>query len=116
MPAYRQRVYICPDQNGQPGWIMEFPIWWNQPEFFMKYRDRQFDTGNPIYVDYALLLTGWEAAAWDTHCREQFAQDPRSKEPFFVEALQRWEAMLKAASWVIVESSEWESGLSADIP
>jgi len=112
MPAYRQRVYICPDQSGQPGWIMEFPLWWDRLEFFKKYGDRQFDTGNPIYVDYGLLLTAWEALAWDKRCKEQFAQDHRSNEPLFIEAMQRWEALLEVASWVIVETYEWESGLS----
>ena len=112
VPAYRQRVYLCPDHSGQPGWIMEFPLWWNRPEFFQKYSDRQFDTGNPIYVDYGLLLTGWEAMAWDKRCRVEFARDPRSKELFFIEAMQRFESLLEAASWVIVESYEWESGLS----
>ena len=112
MPAYRERVYICPNQSGEPGWIMEFPLWWNRREFLMKYSDRMIDTGNPSYVDYGLLLAGWEAIAWDKHCRENFVQDPRSQEPFFVEAIQRWESMLRTASWVIVESYEWESGLS----
>ena len=111
MPAYRQRVYICPEQSGQPAWIMEFPLWWNRQEFFEKYGERQFDTGNPFYVDYALLLAGWEAMAWDKSCREQFDLDPRSQEPFFVEAMQRWESLLKVSSWIIVESYEWESGL-----
>ena len=91
---------------------MEFPLWWDRPAFFKKYGERQFDTGHPTYVNYGLLLTLGEAIAWDKQCREQFAQDPRSQEPFFIEALQRWEAMLAAASWVIVESYEWESGLS----
>jgi hypothetical protein len=91
---------------------MEFPLWWDRREFFKKYSARQVDTGNPFYVDYGLLLTGWEAIAWDEHCREQFARDPRSKEPFFVESMLRWESLLRAASWVIVESYEWESGLS----
>jgi hypothetical protein len=63
-------------------------------------------------VGYALLLAGWETIAWDQHCREQFALDPLSKEPFFVEALQHWESMLQTARWVVVESYEWESGLS----
>jgi hypothetical protein len=63
MPAYRERVYVCPDQSGQPGWIVEFPEWWDRREFFTKYADRQIDTGNPIYVNYGLLLTQWEA--WD---------------------------------------------------
>jgi hypothetical protein len=91
---------------------MEFPLWCNRPEFFQKYRHRQFDTGNPIHVGYGLLLAGWEAMAWDKRCREQFARDPRSKEPFFIEAMQGFESLLEAASWVIVDSYEWESGLS----
>jgi hypothetical protein len=111
MPAYRERVYICPDQNGRPGWVLEFPLWWNRAEFFKTYGSRQFDTGHPTYVDYALLLTGWEARAWDERCREEFARDPRGQQPSVVEALRRWESMLSAASWVIVESYEWESGM-----
>lgn len=70
------------------------------------------DTGNPTYVDYGLLLTGWEVIAWDKHCRELFARDPRGQDAFIVEAMQRWESLLKTASWVIIESYEWESGLS----
>jgi hypothetical protein len=62
--------------------------------------------------DYGLLLNGWEAVAWDQRYREQFAQNPRSQEPFFVQSMQRWESMLKAASCVIIETTEWESGLS----
>ncbi len=111
MPARSERVYICPDGNGQPGWIMDFPIWWDRSEFFQKYGTRQIDTGNPFHVDYALLLTHGEAAAWGEHCREQFAQDPRSQTSFFVEEMRQWESRLNAASWVIVESYEWESGL-----
>lgn len=53
MPAYRERVYFCPDQNGQPG----------------------------------------------------------SQQTVVAEAMSRWETMLKGASWVIVESYEWESGM-----
>lgn len=111
MPAYRERIYLCLVEDGQPGWVLEFPLWWDRDEFFKQYGDRQFDTGNPLYVDYALLLSGWEAKAWDSRCRERFANDPRSKEGFFVEALQRWEDLLNSVSWVIVESFEWESGL-----
>lgn len=111
MPAYRERIYIYPAQNGQPGWIIDFPLWWDRTEFFKKYGDRQIDTGNPVDVNYALLLTGWEAMAWDRHAREQFARDSRARQPFFVEAMQRCETLLKGAGWVIVESYEWESGL-----
>jgi hypothetical protein len=52
MPAYPQRVTICPNQIGQPGWIVKFPLWWNRDEFFEKYSDRQIDTGKPFYVDH----------------------------------------------------------------
>ena len=112
MPAYRERVYICPNQNGQPGWIMDFPLWWDRQEFFKKYGNRQIDTGNPIYVDYALLLTAGEAISWDRQCREQLAQNARGKETFLADAIQHWESMLKSASWIIVETYEWETGLS----
>lgn len=112
MPTYREKVYICPEQNGQPVLIMAFPFWWQRSEFFNNFGHRLIDTGNPIYVDYGLLLTGSEAREWDARCKIVFASDPRSKEPFFVEAMQRWEEWLEAATWVIIESYEWESGLS----
>ena len=112
MPAYRERVYICPDKDGQPAWILAFPIWWDRAGFFQKFGDRQIDTGNPFYVDYGMLLTGWEASAWDKQCKEKFAQDARSNESVVIEAMSRWESALNTASWVIVESYEWESGLS----
>jgi hypothetical protein len=111
MPAYRERVTICPAQSGQPAWVEEFPLWWDRTEFFEKYGDRRFDTGHPVYVDYGLLLAGWEARSWDQHCRDQFIQNPHSTEAFWVEVMQRWESLLAEASWVIVESYEWESGL-----
>ena len=111
MPAYRERVYLCPNQNGQPGWIVEFPVWWDRREFFKQYGDRQIDTGNPFYVDYGLLLTSWKAAAWDKQCRAAFVRDPRSQQTEVSEAMRQLETMLQTASWVIVESYEWESGL-----
>jgi hypothetical protein len=111
MPAYRERVYLCPAENGQPGWIMDFPVWWNRSGFFEKYGARRFDTDNPFYVDYALLLTVWEAAVWDEHCRKAFARDPRSEQTKIREAMHQLETRLKSTSWVIVESYEWESGL-----
>lgn len=84
MGAYRERVYICPELNGQPVLILDFPLWWDRREFYDIYGDRQLDTGNPFRVDYGQLMTGWEAAAWDHQCRERFITDPRSNEPFFV--------------------------------
>ena len=108
MPAYRERIYICPQKNNQPAWILDFPLWWDRRAFFQKYGDRRIDTGNPFYVDYGLLLTGSEAWVWDKHCREAF---PGSQKPHMVEAMRALESKLRTASWVIVESYEWESGL-----
>ena len=112
MPARAERVYLCPAENGQPGWVVDFPMWWNRDEFFQKFGDRWIDTGNPIYVDCGLLLTQGEAWAWDQQCRVAFAADPRSNQTAIVETMRRWEAMLQAASWVVIESYEWESGMA----
>ena len=109
MPARRERIYNCPNKNGQPAWILDFPLWWDRREFFKKYRDREIDTGNPFYVDYGLLLTGGEAKAWDKRSREAFSADFRRRE-HIVEAMDQLDSKLSTASWVIVESSEWESG------
>ena len=111
MPAYRERIYICPGENGQPTWILDFPLWWDRGAFFKKYGDRQIDTGNPFYVEYGLLLTGGEAKVWDKRCREAVAGDPHSQKPHVIEAMHRLQTLLGAANWVIVESFEWESGL-----
>lgn len=111
MPAYRERVYVCPSESGRPGWIVDFPLWWDRREFFQKYGDRSIDTGSPFSVDYGVLLAQWEAHDWDKQCREAFAEDPRREQPGVREAMHKWETMLKASSWVIVESYEWESGL-----
>jgi hypothetical protein len=96
---------------------MEFPAWWNRIEFLEKYGSlekhgsRWFDTGNPGYLDYALLMTKDEAVAWDKKCRKAFAKDPRSQDAKIIEAMQQLEARLDGSSWVIVESYEWETGL-----
>jgi hypothetical protein len=112
MPAYRERIYICPAEDGHPGWIGDFPVWWDRPAFFEQFGGRQIDTGHPIYVDYGLLLTAAEARSWDQHCRDRFDRDPRSRQPIILESMRSLEARLNTASWVIVESYEWESGLS----
>ncbi len=117
MPARCEHIYLCPRENGQPGWIMDFPAWWNRSCFFEKYGSfeqqgsRWFETGNPGYVDYALLLTMDEVVTWDRQCREAFARDPRSQDTGIIDAMQQLEAKLDASRWVIVESYEWESGL-----
>ncbi len=117
MPARIERVFLCPRENGQPGWIMDFPAWWNRSAFFEKYGSfdkhgsRWFDTGSPGYLDYALLLTVDEAATWDKRCRKAFAKDPRSQHAETTEAMRLLEERLDSAQWVIVESYEWESGL-----
>lgn len=96
---------------------MEFPAWWNRSGFFEKFGSfeqpgaRWIDTGNPWYVDYALLLTMGEAAAWDKQRRQTFAHDPRSQSPEMTATMRLLEERLVASQWVIVESYEWESGL-----
>jgi len=111
MAAYRERIYICPTENGRPTHILDFPLWWDRSAFFNNFRDRQIDTGNPFYVDYGLLLTGSEAKVWDSRCREALTGSPEGQKLYLLEAMQQLESMLDAASWVIVESYEWESGL-----
>ena len=109
MPAYTERVYICPEVYGQPIQIVSFPLWWNRRALFKRYGSRQIDTGNPVYVDYGLLLSATEAYAFDAECRASFAQDPHASGQ--LEAMKHWEALLSSARWIIVESYEWESGL-----
>ena len=111
MPARAERVYIFAAEADQPDQVMDFPLWWDRREFFEEYRDRKIDTGHPVYVDYALLLTAGEALAWDERCREKFSADPASKRPHMVSAMQRLQSALKSALWVVVESYEWDSGL-----
>ena len=117
MPARRERIHICPDRDGQPVRILDFPYWWDRGGFFDRFGGRMLDTGNPLYCDSALLLTAGEAAAWDRDCRAGFASDPAATSlgetgRAQVELqMQRIEAALATAAWVIVESCEWESGL-----
>jgi hypothetical protein len=111
MPARRERLYVCPGEDGQPVRLLEFPFWWDRRAFFEKFGERQIDTGNPFYVDYGLLLTGSEAMAWDNQCRESFAKSSRSQERHVQEAMRHLASILETAGWVIVESFEWESGL-----
>ena len=110
MPARNERLYIFPAEEGQPGQVMQSPIWWDRG-LLQKYRERKIDLGHPLYVDYAFLLTPWEAREWDKQCREQFSSDSKSMRPKLALEMQRFESVLKNAKWVILESYEWESGL-----
>lgn len=111
MPARAERIYLYPAEEGQTGQVMRFPIWWDRRGFFEKYGDRQIDLGHPLYVDYAFLLTPGEAIAWDKRCIKRFFSNQQVKNPKIVSDIQRVEAALKNAKWVIVESYEWESSL-----
>jgi hypothetical protein len=111
MPARAERIFIYPAEEGQSGQVMRFPLWWDRRGFFEKYRDREIDTGHPIYVDYALLLTPWEALEWDKRCREEYLSDVADKSLHVLPDMERMESALKKARWVIVESYEWESGM-----
>lgn len=110
MPARAERLTICPKQNGAPIAIVKFPSWWERRAFFEQYGARFFDTGNPIYVDYGLLLTGAEASVWDKRQQERAISSGRTLSPHSFAEMNRVASLLKTASWVIVESYEWESG------
>ena len=112
MPARTERLYIYPVEADQPGQVLPFPSWWDRRAFFEKFGDRQIDTGHPLYVDYGFLLTPGEALAWDKVCRTRAPANRWGQNPTSAADMQRLESVLKAARWVIVESSEWESGLS----
>ena len=111
MPARTEKIYLFPSDTAQPARVMRFPVWWDRRGFFTKFRDRKIDTGNPIYVDYAYLLTLGEVLVWDRACREKFAGDFRSRGRNLESEMQQFETALKKSKWVIVESYEWESGL-----
>ena len=111
MPARSERICIFFDKKDQPGQVVRFPIWWDRRGFFEKFREREIDTGNPIYVDYGYLLTPGEALAWDQACREKFSAEVRNQVRNLDLEMQQFEAALKKSRWVIVESNEWESGL-----
>ncbi|MDX1616965.1 MAG: hypothetical protein R3300_21840 [Candidatus Promineifilaceae bacterium] len=98
MPAYRERVYVCPRENGQPARIVDVPLWWDRRAFFEQFGQRQIDTGNPFYVDCGLLLSGAEASARDRHRREAVSDHPASQEPSALAAMERLAAVLKTAS------------------
>jgi hypothetical protein len=111
MPAYRERIYICAGEDGRPLRVVDFPTGWNRRAFFQQYGQRRIDSGNPFYVDDGLLLSAGEAMAWHQRCKEALADDPEGRAEHIVGAMERLESMLKTASWIIVESYEWESGL-----
>ena len=117
MPARSERIYLCPRESGHPGWVMEFPAWWDRAGFFARLGtfqqpgSRWFDTGNPWGVDYALLLTMGEAASWDERCRNAMGGSAQDQSADLFEAMQQLRARLADSQWVVVESHEWESGL-----
>ena len=108
MPARAERVYLFPAEEGQAAGVLKFPQWWDRSEFLKKYRERRIDTNNPIYVDYAFLLTLGEALAWDKKCRARLSDDAKKG---LESEMHQLEAALKKSKWVIVESYEWESGM-----
>ncbi|MBI3398835.1 MAG: hypothetical protein HY026_06360 [Deltaproteobacteria bacterium] len=111
MPARSERIYICPDKSGDPGRIMVFPAWWDRSAFLERYRNREIDPGNPIDVNVAYLLSSAEAIAWNEQCAKRYSKDFPGGMPNVTGAARELESVLMNASWVIVESYEWESGM-----
>jgi hypothetical protein len=111
MPARREWIYVLPDRNGRPCLIRDFPSWWDRAAFIEKYRDRELDLANPVDWNLAWLLSATEAILWDERCRKDIpgavpgaSQDREAEMCSLADALRQ-------ASWVVVESREWESGL-----
>lgn len=110
MPARTERLYIFPDRDGGPCRIIPFPSWWDRGAFMERYRGREIDFDNPIDANFAWLLAGAEAAAWNKNCIEQFSRANPGSESRISGDNSELESLLNNAGWVIVESYEWESG------
>jgi hypothetical protein len=109
MPARKEKLYICSNQGILK---LEFPIWWERTDFLLKFAGREIDTQHPLYVNYAYLLTVGEAIAWDKQCKNGFYFSTSQDNTKVREDMDKLEFILKKSLWVIVESYEWESGLS----
>ena len=109
MPARTEKLYVF--ATDQPNRVLRFPLWWDRRDFFEKFVGRGVDTGHPLYVDYAYLLTPGEALAFDKQSREAYIADPNRKLQHVAAEMDEFAPALKGARWVVVESTEWESGL-----
>jgi hypothetical protein len=112
MPARSERIAIIPGADGDPVRVVRFPGWWDRGAFIEAFKSREVDTGNPIDWNLAWLLSGGEALAWDARCRAAFASARPVDQPKLQDEMRRFEALLRGAAWIIVESVEWESGLA----
>jgi hypothetical protein len=111
MPARLVTVRVIPVKDGRPCLVRTFPSWWDLGAFFENFKARELDLGNPIDWNLAWLLSATEAVLWDERCRKAF-RGLRPGDPVGLEDDMRALAdALREASWVVVESREWESGL-----
>ncbi len=111
MPARIESLQIVPEKSGHPSLILKFPCWWNRSAFFEKYRDRELDLGNPVYMNLAWLLSASEATFWDEQCKKEFLSSGVDAHPDIIHDMSQLSDALRQANWVIVESNEWESGM-----
>ena len=107
MPARKEKIYTY---NKGDNFEFEFPVWWNRARFFLQFGDREVDTNHPLYVNYAYLLMPGEALAFNKECRDEFAANQTYQPDQVRLDMEGVESILKKASWVIVESYEWEYG------
>lgn len=111
MPARTVRITVVPDQNGQRIQVLDLPTWWDRGAFFEKFKARELDLGNPIDWNLAWLLSAAEAIVWDEKCRKEYESQALASDVSVAEEMRRLASALRLASWVVVESREWESGL-----
>jgi hypothetical protein len=112
MPARTERIAIIPGADGAPVRAVRFPVWWDRGAFIEAFKAREVDTGNPVDWNLAWLLSAGEALAWDARSRAAFAAARPADHRTAREDMRQFEALLRGAAWIIVESVEWESGLS----
>lgn len=112
MPARSERIYIFPYKNGGPGWVMPFPAWWDRSEFIARYQKREIDLGNPIDANYVYVLNSAEALAWNNECLQRSTGDPLLDRQPPASDRAVLHDRLQQSQWLLVESYEWESGMS----
>lgn len=111
MPARSERLYLCPEQDGEPCRVVRFPHWWDRPRFFDRFRNREVDTGHPAYVDLGFLLTPGEALTLHDESRAAYLQAHPDAGHELLARMDELREALGRSSWVVVGSYEWESGL-----
>lgn len=110
MPSRQECIHIYSGIPEQKNLTIDFPAWWDRNTFFFRYGDRKLDTGNPYYVNYAYKLSVEEAIEFDKLSIKKTYPNLNYIRPLVKINIDNFRSHLKNATWVIIESYEWESG------